>query len=288
MTTVLLSKTPRGEYAAEALRKRGVEATCADTLSTLAPPARIPDVLVLPIPLTRDGITVNGVTCTERGEALSLSQLSETLTQWHELHGAMLTVGYSASDLLHLPPYPACTLASCNAFLLENARLTAEGGVAQLLAALPCIEGGISLSACEVHVLGFGRIARMIVPMLAPLSACVTVYARRADALRDARACGAFARPLAALASPPSVQSRTPYRVLVNTVPDAAPLLRATEALSPTVLLELAATKDVRTGAAAFASCPVIDGAAMPTRQAAHTAGLLLADAVLSLCSDRK
>lgn len=72
------------------------------------------------------------------------------------------------------------------AFLYDNARITAEGAVMLLGEHTPGTVFGM-----DAAVIGMGRIAECLCPLLRALGAHVTVYARRPEALARARALGA-------------------------------------------------------------------------------------------------
>ena len=71
------------------------------------------------------------------------------------------------------------------AFLYENARITAEGALMLLGKSTPGTVYGM-----DVGVIGMGRIAECLCPLLRALGARVTVYARRPEALSRARTAG--------------------------------------------------------------------------------------------------
>lgn len=261
---VFLSDSARGREGARLLGGR-----CDHELDTLSDC----DCLVLPIPLTRDGTTVLGVT--KGGRACTLEELAD----WLREQKSACTVAYAPHPALE--GLPVRYLESDECFMRENARLTAEGALSLLLSSL---EGG-SLADCSVFVLGYGRIARALLPMLSPLAGEMTVYARRASALRAIRSASYRALPFSSLAEKSRrVAHSEKTRLLVNTVPSESALEEAIHALSPSILLELACTRETTALAEAYgASTRVLSAPAMPSRYAPLAAGHVLADACLRL-----
>lgn len=157
------------------------------------------------------------------------------------------------------------------AFLYENARITAEGATVLLGKTSDGTVYGM-----DVGVLGMGRIAECLCRMLCALDARVTVYARRPEALARACALGActglLTRELPA--------SLFGHDAICNTVPhllldaDAIPRLR-----SDVLLLELASAPGGfdRDAAAACGLC-ITDGRGLPGKYAPRAAGELIAD----------
>lgn len=154
------------------------------------------ELLVLPSPATRDGVTVSG-----------------TDIPFSALAGCALPMfGGFLPDTLRGDVFD---LASDECFLLKNAALTAEGGIASALGASGCGFYGLTLG-----VIGAGRIARLLLHKLSAFGAPITLYARRASAREEARLCGIRALPLAA-------DTLFTEDILFNTVP--APVFTGTK-----------------------------------------------------------
>ena len=181
-----------------------------------------------------------------------------------------------------LPDLPGCIDYTMDeAFLYDNARLTAEGAV-MLLGT--CTQGAVF--GMDVALIGMGRIAECMCPLLRALGARVTVYARRPEALARARAMGAqtvrFSDRLPACA--------VRHDALCNTVPhvlfDRALLTLAGQEV---LLLELAsvpggfdmdAVRDLGTR--------YVDGRGLPGKYAPQAAGALIADYVMETLKERE
>lgn len=136
------------------------------------------ELLVLPYPATRDGVTVAGT-------ALPFSALP--------LSGETALFGG------RLPPAWRCGRPSADAeeneeYLRQNAYLTAAAGVGTALRA-----GERAFFRVRAAVLGFGRIGKETARMLRALGADVTVYARRVSACEAAEREGLHAHPLSGI-----------------------------------------------------------------------------------------
>ena len=160
------------------------------------------------------------------------------------------------------------------AFLFDNARLTAEGA----LVLLGSSTKGELLGA-DVGVIGMGRIAQCLCPLLLAVGARVTVYARRAEALSRARAMGActvqFGDRLPA--------SAARHDMICNTAPCVLfdPGLLALVSRD-SLLLELASAPGGFDRAAAEAlGLQMINGQGLPGKYAPRAAGQRIAAFVL-------
>lgn len=156
------------------------------------------------------------------------------------------------------------------AFLYENARITAEGAVMLLGAATDR-----TLYGADIGILGMGRIAECLCMMLRGIGAKVTVYARRPEVLCRARAMGADA---VCFAQKPPLQI-VGHDFICNTVPH---LLLDAELLShakkDAVLVELAsAPGGFDCVSAEQFGLRMIHGQGLPGRYAPCAAGELIA-----------
>lgn len=160
------------------------------------------------------------------------------------------------------------------AFLYDNARITAEGAV-MLLG--ECTQG--TVHGMDAAVIGMGRIAECLCPLLRALGARVTVYARRPEVLARARAMGAqtvcFADTL------PVCAAR--HDAICNTVPH---VLYGRELLEnaprDALLLELAsAPGGFDTDAVRALGLTHVNGQGLPGKYAPRAAGELIAQYVI-------
>lgn len=124
--------------------------------------------LLLPVRSSADSVHVSGT-------SILLSEVADRAAQGSTVIGGGLPEAICGFDYM-----------KDEAFLYENAHLTAEGAL-MLLGS--CTQG--ALFGMDIAVIGMGRIAECLCPLLRALGAKVRVYARRPEALARARAMGA-------------------------------------------------------------------------------------------------
>ncbi len=157
------------------------------------------------------------------------------------------------------------------AFLFENARITAEGAIMLLGAGLAG-----TLYGADVAIVGMGRIAECMCRMLCALGVRTTVYARRPEVLVRAHAMGAATVCLSG-AMPHEIAS---HDAVCNTVPHV--LLNdalLSEFGQDTMLLELAsAPGGFDMAAVERYGLHYVNGQGIPGKYAPRAAGELIAD----------
>ena len=160
------------------------------------------------------------------------------------------------------------------AYLYDNARITAEGAV-MLLGASTCG----TVCGMDVAVIGMGRIAECLCPLLCALGAHVTVYARKPEALSRARAMGAQTVRFSGVLPARAVQ----HNAICNTVPHVlynGELLAA--APRDILLLELASVPGgFDMDAVTEFGLHYVNGQGLPGKYAPCAAGKLIADYVI-------
>lgn len=134
------------------------------------------DLLVLPLPATRDGITLNAPMARE---TIPLQ------TVYEKFKGPYLFGG----KLPRNAPLRAIDYYRAEELTVTNAALTAEGALALAITNTP-----FALLNQPVLVLGAGRIGQLLALRLTALGAKVTVAARRPESQAHCRALGAEAR----------------------------------------------------------------------------------------------
>ncbi len=157
------------------------------------------------------------------------------------------------------------------AFLYDNARITAEGALMLLGASTRGTVYGM-----DVAVIGMGRIAECLCPLLRALGASVTVYARRPAVLSRARAMGAktvkFSEKLP--------ESAVMHETICNTVPHVL-YDRSLLAAAPRniLLMELAsAPGGFDMDAVRKLGLTYVNGQSLPGKYAPRAAGELIAN----------
>lgn len=160
------------------------------------------------------------------------------------------------------------------AFLYDNARITAEGAVMLLGASTHGTVFGM-----DVAVIGMGRIAECLCPLLRALGARVSVYARRQEVLARARAMGAQTVRFSGVLPTSAAQ----HDAICNTVPhvlyDRGLLAGARRDV---LLLELASVPGGFDMEAVQAiGLTYVNGQGLPGKYAPRAAGELIANYVI-------
>lgn len=141
------------------------------------------DVLVLPMPISRDKLHVS--TCTPDGEGILLEDIFRCASKHGIKHILGGNISKEITDIAEASGVSLIDYSLSEQFLVSNAEATAEGG---LMIAMENTEKTIKGS--EILVGGFGRIAKHLSGLLYAFGADVTIAARSDEALANARAMG--------------------------------------------------------------------------------------------------
>ncbi len=173
-----------------------------------APPSF--DIIILPLPVSRDGININAPEYT--GEPIAVSDLFETIPK-----GKILLAGkISRAHKDKAKDFGLCVIDyyEREGFINENAYITAEGGIKIAMDAL-----GETLRDASHLIIGGGRIARNLLLTLRGFQARVALAARNIHDLRWAKAIGADTVDL--LGDSEELEAAlSRSRVIYNTVPE--------------------------------------------------------------------
>ncbi len=135
------------------------------------------DVIILPIPYTTDGITVNTPLC---DECFYLAKIYENVRSDALIFGGVVGNKYLPPDRINFYDY-----AKRDDFAYLNAVPTAEGAIEAVMKHIP-----ITLWGADVLVTGFGKCAKVLSLTLKSLGANVTVCARRSSDIAFAKVLG--------------------------------------------------------------------------------------------------
>lgn len=189
----LMGGDERQLYLADYISDLGFEVSLSYAGGTAAP-FWDAEALILPLPVSRDGVTLNAPLAKE-------TILLQTI--FSNFKGRMLFGGMLPKDA----PVGAIDYFKAEEVTLMNAALTVEGALA-----LAIEHTAFSLLHQPILVLGAGRIGQLLALRLGALGAKVTVAARRAESLALCEALGAEGR----------FYEDLPYgkfRLVLNTVP---------------------------------------------------------------------
>ena len=236
------------------------------------------EVLLLPIPLSRDQLWVNGT-------SLSVSTLSSILRP-----GMTVLCGMPNSEWIadaEQRNVEVIDYSRDEIFMIRNALPTAEGAVA-----IAMNEMRRTLFDSNIMVVGYGRIGKLLADLLIRIGANVTVAARKSADLATAELHGCKTCPLLCTSedeaySMPVLRER--YHVIFNTVP--FPLIEESvlESLATdTVLIDLAsAPGGIDYDAANRLGLKTVVALSLPGKVAPVTAGEIIGECVLRYCGKR-
>ena len=156
------------------------------------------DAVILPVPMTRDGLTVNSPKISAK---IEISKLLDICPANKPVLGGSVPNEFM-KKYSNIYDY-----AKSKRFSQRNARLTAEGTLSQMIA-----KSSGTIYGSKVLVVGGGKIANAIVPLIMPFTDDITVAARRDEVRRQFLQMGCKAIDTADL-------SLFGYDYIVNTVP---------------------------------------------------------------------
>ena len=248
------------------------------------------DAVILPLPVSRDGVTVN---CPRDGACtVQLATLAELLVRSPRLillGGKLPEAFREATQTLGVADRVVDYYEN-EVLLLRNAYVTAEAAVMTAMEHTDRILRGAS-----VAVLGYGRIGKYLARLLRTMGAEVTVCARREESLFEAASEGCTAlriRPDAPMNGLDTLCYR--HTVLFNTIPSpvlSRDLLAKLEWNS--LLIDLASApfgvrdEDVR-AVSASNGLRYLRAPSLPGSYAPRTAGEIIAECVLEYMTHRE
>lgn len=265
-------------YLARSLMADGcsVRVSCLDRASDrlaqaeLAQLAAESEAVILPLPATRDGLTLNAPFARRE---VPLDDRFARLFSGKQVFGGMLPKLTASS--------PLWRAADCYDYydreelVAGNAYLTAEGAVG-----LAIQEYKGSLGGARCLVAGYGRIGKALCGMLKGMGAQVHCAARKAKDLTAIRASGCRPVPYRALGDR--------YELIFNTVPALVLGERALSAQSPEgLIIELAsAPGGVDLEAAGRLGLRVLPAPSLPGRLSPKASGELIKEAVYNILEE--
>ena len=123
------------------------------------------DAVILPVPMTRDGLTVNSPKISAK---IEISKLLDICPANKPVLGGSVPNEFM-KKYTNIYDY-----AKSERFSQRNARLTAEGTLSQMIA-----KSSGTMYGSKVLIVGGGKIANAIVPLILPFTDDITVAARR-------------------------------------------------------------------------------------------------------------
>ena len=258
--------------AADGHTVRTYALSTGQTYSSLAEAAEGARYAVLPLPVA-DGDNLN----TARESACSLEEAFDALKRCQIVFAGK--VGNKEELLAKERSINLLDYYSREELQVANAVPTAEGAIAIAMQEIP-----VTLWGCDVLVVGFGRIGKILADRLKGLGACVTVAARRASQRVWAEAYGYRASSMHELA-----YEIPGMRVVFNTVP--APVIgeHVLHSANPgTLFIDLASKPGgVDRNAAQAFGLRVIHALSLPGKTAFITSGEIIKNTIYNMLNEQ-
>lgn len=231
------------------------------------------DILVLPMPVSDDGVFVNAPFGRQN---LSLRGLLGAIKPG----GIALGGKFGKTEkLFHESGIPTVDYLEREELALLNAVPTAEGALQILLEEL-----AYTICGTRILLLGFGRIGKRFASILHALGAKVTVASQDVAELACAEMCGCRAVPLREL-----TEHAGEFPVICNTIPAQILTASVLERIrSDALILDLASKPGgVDLAAAQSCSCRVVWALSLPGKTAPITAGEIIARTIFHILEER-
>ncbi len=276
---LILGGDSRSLYIGEYLEKQNFkvcyyafnETDCYDSLNKAISEA---SVIILPLPATRDRVTLNA---TLFDQTVLLSEIGALVTPDKIVFGGQLSKSFceelSSKGVFY-----------CDYFLLDelaiyNAVPTAEGVVNILIEKLP-----ITIHGMKCGVTGYGKVSKALCDLLKSMGAQVTVFARKEAAIAEASTKGMIAKSFNLL-----TDEKSDFDVLINTVPSTVIGKKELDMLNPDcVLIETASAPfGIDFQAAKERAMEVIKASSLPGKVAPKTAGRIIGLSILPIIKQR-
>ena len=261
-------------YLAEELKKDGFEVKSCGGVSDIDSALENTDAVVLPFPVSPDGVYLNTPLCGE----IRLSFLFGKIKDYNVRHVFGGAVSAAVQKLAEAYGVYVCDYGKMEAVALKNALCTSEGALQIALENL-----NVTLHSCPVTVLGYGRIGRILSSELMSLGASVRAVARKPEDIAKMQIDGV--KPFYFKDIKEAVSGST---LIYNTVP--SPVMDG-EILSllknkPLIIDLASAPGGIDRAAAETLGINVIWALSLPGKTAPKTAALIIKEAILSSISE--
>ena len=227
------------------------------------------DAVILPLPVSRDGVHLNS-------SPLTLNELSDTLERGQTVFAGMMDGALKSS--FFKKGIRVFDYFEREELAVNNAVPTAQGVIKIAMENMK-----ITLHGARCAVTGYGRTAKVLADMLAALGARVTVAARKCSDLAWARTGGLDAVNISEL-----IKTAPELDLLVNTVPSLVLDCKTLSALRRDCLVIDIASAPYGTdfACARELGLNVIVPGSLPGKTAPKTAGEIIADAILNIIKE--
>ena len=277
-TFLILGGDNRSLYLGEYLENQGFKVCYfafnhTECYNSLEEAMNSSDVIVLPLPFTKDRLTLNTPMF---DDVVLISDILALLSNKKMVFGGQLPKSFCEELEARSCPY-------CDCFLLDelaiyNAVPTAEGVVQVLIEELP-----ITIHGMKCAVLGYGRVGKVIATTLSSLGADVTVFARKQSSFAEIYSASMKYKHFDEL-----VTEINDFDAVINTVPVKILGDAQLSKLNPEcVLIEVASAPfGIDFQSAKEKAFKVIKAGSLPGRVAPKTAGEIIGRSILPMIKE--
>lgn len=277
-TILILGGDNRSLYLGEYLENQGLKVCYyafnhTECYNSLEEAMNSSDVIVLPLPFTRDRLTLNTPLF---DEVVLISDIVALLSNKKTVFGGQLPKSFCEE-------LESRDCRSCDYFLLDelaiyNAVPTAEGVVQVLIEELP-----ITIHGMKCAVLGYGRVGRVIAGTLASLGADITVFARKQSTFAEIHASSMKYKHFDELSA-----ELNDFEAMINTVPVKVLGSAQLSKLNPDcVLVEVASAPfGIDFQSAKEKAFKVVKAGSLPGKVAPKTAGEIIGRSILPMIKE--
>ena len=274
-TFLILGGDNRSLYLGEYLENQGFKVCYyafnhTECYNSLEEAMNSSDVIVLPLPFTKDRLTLNTPLFDDK---VVISDIVALLSNKKMVFGGQLPKSFCEE-------LESRDCSYCDYFLLDelaiyNAVPTAEGVVQVLIEELP-----ITIHGMKCGVLGYGRVGKVLANTLSSLGAKVTVFARKQSAFAEIYASSMEYKHFDVLST-----ENNDFDVVINTVPvrvlgDA----QLSKLNSDCILVEVASAPfGIDFQSAKEKAFKVIKAGSLPGKVAPKTAGEIIGRSILPM-----
>lgn len=272
---LILGGDERSLYLGEYLEKQKLEVcyfafSQTNCFSSLNEAINSSQYIILPLPFTRDRLTLNAPLFDEKVE---ISDICALLKPNHVVFGGQLPQSFIEVLLSKEIGYHDYFLL--DELAIFNAIPTAEGVVEILMKNLP-----ITVHSMKCAVLGYGRVGKILANTLKALGADVTVFLRK-----EADKADAFHKNLKTASFPSLKETEYEFHALINTVPHKVLGRDEMKNISPDCLfIEIASSPfGIDFQAAKEFAFDVIKANSLPGKVAPKTSGEIIGRSILPI-----
>lgn len=274
-TFLILGGDNRSLYLGEYLENQGFKVCYyafnhTECYNSLEEAMNSSDVIVLPLPFTKDRLTLNTPLFDDK---VVISDIVALLSNKKMVFGGQLPKSFC--EELESRDCPYCDYFLLDELAIYNAVPTAEGVVQVLIEELP-----ITIHGMKCGVLGYGRVGKVLANTLSSLGAKVTVFARKQSAFAEIYASSMEYKHFDVLST-----ENNDFDVVINTVPvrvlgDA----QLSKLNSDCILVEVASAPfGIDFQSAKEKAFKVIKAGSLPGKVAPKTAGEIIGRSILPM-----